>query len=146
MPDDRFQYACHRRLAHARDLRPRQHRVWKHGYQHHQRSHSDEAEDGRRADVGALLGVARIHARALDPNEDEHRHQHGGADLLDNPPESAAVEVALEQIELESEYQDDDEDEDRDDLRYRHDTIDERGLLDAAQDHEVKCPDADRCD
>ena len=123
--------------------------VGQHGDQHHQRRHAEKTEDRRRADVGALLRIARIDAGALNSEKDEHRDEHGRADLIEQAGGRhafAAPEIGAEQIGLEREDQDDDEDEDRDDLGDGDDGVDGRGLLDAAQDHEVKEPDADRGD
>ena len=123
--------------------------VGQHGDQYHQGRHAEKAEDRRRADVGALLCIARIHACALDSEKDEHRDKHGRANLLEQAGRRhafAAPEVRAEQICLEREDQDEDEDQDRDDLCDRDDGVDGGGLLDPPQDHEVKEPDPDRGD
>ena len=87
----------------------RQHRIGQQRDRHHQAGHADEAEDGGRADVGALLGEARIDARALDAEEDEHRDQHGVAHLLEqrfsgmpSPPKK----LSRNRSQLEGEDQD----------------------------------------
>ena len=119
VPDDELEHVGHRGLAHAGDVGARQHRVGQQRDRDHQAGHADEAEDGRAADVGALLGKARIDARAFDAEEHEHRDQHRVAHLLDqrfsgmpSPPKK----FSAEQVELEGEDQDDDEDHDRHDL------------------------------
>ena len=47
------------------------------------RGHAEKAENRRRADVGSLLGIARIDARAFDAEKDEHRDQHRRPDLFE---------------------------------------------------------------
>ena len=54
--------------------------------------------------------------------------------------------MALNRSSLEGEDQDHDEHQDRHDLGDGDDAVDDGGLLDAAQDHEVEQPDADRGD
>ncbi len=143
--DHRLQHPRHRRLAQPGDVGALQHGVGQQRDQHHQARDDDEAHDRRLADVGALLGEARVDAGAFDADEHEHRHQHRRPDLLEQAGRQvAAVEIEAEQVHLEGDEREHDEDHDRDDLGHRDDAVDERGLLDAAQDQEVEQPDADR--
>ena len=66
-----------------------------------------------------FLRVARIDARALDAEEDEHGDEHRGANLLEEAclgHPLAAPEVRAEEVAVEREDHDHDEDQDRDDL------------------------------
>ena len=98
-------------------------------------------------DVLAPLGVARVDARALDPEEHEHGDEHRAPDLIEQArrvPYVAAAEVVAEHVGVEV--------TNSTTTKTRIGTIlaivtiwlIARGLLHAAQDHEVEGPDPDR--
>ena len=96
----------------------------------------------------ALPGVTRVHARALDADEDEDGDQHGVANLAEHAfhvgHRMRRREVQLEQIRPERGDRDDDEDRERHDLGRRGDGVQRRGLPHAAQDQEVHPPQEHR--
>ena len=105
---NRFQHACHRRIAQARQIRPPHNGVGKHRHEHKYAEDAEKAQDRGNTDVAASLGVARINAGAFNSQEYEHGHQHRAANLAEEPAEivsDAAPKVLTENVRLEVERQ-----------------------------------------
>ncbi len=113
-----------------------------------QGEHRQEAQDGGPADVLAALGVARVDAGALDPEEDEDGDQQGALDLLEQRLTTGQVvatgQVVGERPRVEEEDRQHHEERQGHDLGHRDHGVDRRGLLDTAPDQQEEAPDRGR--